>query len=337
MTKRPASPIKILIVDDNPLLQRALKDMLGLWGVGQITAVANGQEAKDALRREVFDLMVTDWVMEPVGGAQLIQWVRQSANSMRPAMPIIVLTANADLATVRSAWDAGADSVLAKPVPAATLARRIDAVLNRREAAPRGNSGSAGGAETRKDGRASDSGTSSPQPAALRPESGRAVQLPPPASSPLPPAATPPDPGAATLRSNDPRRVRLMLALDKLEAAIDRPDPIGSRLRHALSDLQLAAAGDSAASSIVASLSTCITWVEPELEGYVDALQAHAAALRWLVGSDGSTQSMAVALCLIRTLRASVRTLAARGQTDFGSWPDSGSPVPPGKSPLTGG
>ncbi|MFP5515877.1 MAG: response regulator [Alphaproteobacteria bacterium] len=335
MTKRPASPIKILIVDDNPLLQRALKDMLGLWGVGQITAVANGQEAKDALRREVFDLMVTDWVMEPVGGAQLIQWVRQSANSMRPAMPIIVLTANADLATVRSAWDAGADSVLAKPVPAATLARRIDAVLNRREAVPRGNGGSTGAAETRNEGRTDGSAPSSTQPAALRPASGGGVQLPPPSSS-LPPAATPPDPGAATLRNNDPKRVRLMLALDKLEAAIDRPDPIGSRLRHVLSDLQLAAAGDSAASSVVASLSTCVTWVEPDIEGYVDALQAHAAALRWMVGSDGSTQSMAMALCLIRALRASVRTLAARGHTDFGNWPEGGSPTPPDKSPLTG-
>lgn len=336
MTKRPAAPIKILVVDDNPLLQRALKDMLGLWGVGQITAVANGQEAKDTLRREVFDLMVTDWVMEPVGGAQLIQWVRQSANSMRPAMAIIVLTANADLATVRGAWDAGADSVLAKPVPAATLARRIDAVLNRRETTPRSSSGSNGAAETRNDGRSDVSGPSSPQPAALRPPSRGAVQLPPPATSSLPPAATPPDPGAATLRSDDPKRVRLMLALDKLEAAIDRPDPIGSRLRHALSDLQLAAAGDSAASSIVASLSTCITWVEPDVEGYIDAMQAHAAALRWLVGSDGGTQAMAVALCLIRTLRASVRTLAARGQTDFGNWPEGGSPTPPGKSPLTG-
>ncbi|PWC83834.1 regulator [Azospirillum sp. TSH100] len=323
MTKRPASPLKILIVDDNPLLQRALKDMLGLWGVGQITAVGSGQEAKDALRREVFDLMVTDWVMEPVGGAQLIQWIRQSPGSLRPTMPIIVLTANADLATVRSAWDAGADSVLAKPVPAATLARRIDAVLNRRDGAVR-----TGGTEPRGD--------------TARPAASGAAQLPPPArTSIIPPTALPastlpPDRNAAAMRSEDPKRVRLLLALDKLEAAIDRPDPIGSRLRHALSDLQVATAGDSAASSVVASLSTCVTWVEPDIEGYVDALQAHAAALRWLAGSDGGTQSMAVALCLIRTLRASVRTLAARGQSDFGNWPEAGNPTPPGKSPLTG-
>ncbi|MBK1836637.1 response regulator [Azospirillum sp. YIM B02556] len=352
MTKRPASPVKILIVDDNPLLQRALKDMLGLWGVGQITAVGNGQDAKDALRREVFDLMVTDWVMEPVGGAQLVQWIRQSPGSLRPSMPIIVLTANADLATVRSAWDAGADSVLAKPVPAATLARRIDAVLNRRDGTPRT---ATGGGESRSDGprpsgypggRSGDQGAAppagliAPRPAAPRPAAG-ASQLPPaipPVANPVPGLlpTTPPDRGAAAMRSDDPKRVRLLLALDKLEAAIDRPDPIGSRLRHSLSDLQIAAAGDSAASSIVASLSTCVTWVEPDIEGYVDALQAHAAALRWLVGSDGGTQSMAVALCLIRTLRASVRTLAARGHTDFGGWPEGGSPTPPGKSPLSG-
>ena len=338
MTKRPASPVKILIVDDNPLLQRALKDMLGLWGVGQITAVANGQEAKDALRREVFDLMVTDWVMEPVGGAQLIQWIRQSPGSLRPNMPIIVLTANADLATVRSAWDAGADSVLAKPVPAATLARRIDAVLNRRDGTPRTatggttTGGTTGGAEPRSESRPdsappvdqggiSPAGLPSPRPRGGRGAGGGGGGR---ARPPAPP------------RSDDPKRVRLLLALDKLEAAIDRPDPIGSRLRHSLSDLQIAATGDSAASSIVASLSTCVTWVEPDVEGYIDALQAHAAALRWLVGSDGSTQSMAVALCLIRTLRASVRTLAARGHTDFGNWPEGGSPTPPGKSPLTG-
>ncbi|BAI72395.1 two-component response regulator [Azospirillum sp. B510] len=329
MTKRLPSPLKILIADDNPLLQRALKDMLGLWGVGQIITVANGQEAKEALRRELFDLMVTDWVMEPVGGAQLIRWIRQSPESLRPKMPIIVLTANADLATVRSAWDAGADSVLAKPVPAATLARRIDAVLTRREAAVRG-----GG----DDG----AGPAGPRPESARPPSGAlsgisppggTARLPPPT---LPLAAGPPDRDAATPRSDDPQRLRLMLALDRLEAAIDRPDPIGSRLRHALSDLQVATAGESAASSIVASLSTCVTWVEPDVEGYADALQAHAAALRWLAGSDGGAQAMAVALCLIRTLRASVRTLAARGQGDFGGWPEGGNPPPPGKSPLTG-
>jgi len=321
MTKRPSSQIKILIVDDNPLLQRALKDMLGLWGVGQITAVSNGQDAKDALRREVFDLMVTDWVMEPVGGAQLIQWVRQSPGCLRPDLPIIVLTANADLSTVRCAWDSGADSVLAKPVPAATLARRIDAVLNRRDSG------------VKPGGQRPQESAAGPQPARhppqTAPQTDATPKLPPPPITPVLPAALTP-------RSTDPKRVRLLLALDRLEAAIERPDPIGSRLRHAVSDLQVAAAGEHAAASMVASLSTCVTWIEPDTEGFSDALQAHAAALRWAVGCDGGAQSMAVALCLIRTLRASVRTLAARGQSDFGGWPDTGpSTGPAAPSPKT--
>ncbi|WP_244433831.1 hypothetical protein [Azospirillum sp. B506] len=235
-------------------------------------------------------------------------------------------------------------------MPAATLARRIDAVLNRREGAVRtgGTENRSGTSRPASQGSASQGGGSiaglpSPPPMTPPRSVSGATQLPPP----IPPAtippttgpasALPPDRNAAAMRSEDPKRVRLLLALDKLEAAIDRPDPIGSRLRHALSDLQIATAGDSAATSIVASLSTCVTWVEPDIEGYVDALQAHAAALRWLAGSDSGTQSMAVALCLIRTLRASVRTLAARGHSDFGSWPESGGPTPPGKSPLTGG
>lgn len=292
---------KILIVDDNPLLQRAMKDMLGLWGVGLIATAGNGQEAKEALRRESFDLMVTDWVMQPVGGAQLIEWIRRSPGSLRPDLPIIVLTANADLPTVRAAWDAGADSVLAKPVPAATLARRIEAVLNRRDGTNlfRPTAAAAPAAPY-----SADSATDRPQ---------QPPRLPSPAAT-----ETPTD----QMRTTDPKRLRLLLALDRLEAAIEHPDAIGSRLRHAVADLQAAAADDHAANSIVASLSTCVTWVEPDTDGFADALQAHAAALRWAAGRDGSAQSMAVALCLIRTLRATVRTLALRGQNDIGGWPD---------------
>lgn len=312
MTMRPSlhgkSQAKILIVDDNPLLQRAMKDMLGLWGVGLIATAANGQEAKEALRRESFDLMVTDWVMQPVGGAQLIEWIRRSPGCRRPDLPIIVLTGNADLSTVRAAWDAGADSVLAKPVPAATLARRIEAVLNRRDGA--------GPSRPAEGTRPASPAASASEPARQQPPS-----LPSPAADPKPIHQTPTD----QMRTTDPKRLRLLLALDRLEAAIERPDAIGARLRHAVADLQAAAADDHAANSIVASLSTCVTWVEPDTDGFADALQAHAAALRWAAGRDGSAQSMAVALCLIRTLRATVRTLAQRGQNDIGGWPEQGT------------
>ncbi|AWK87171.1 response regulator [Azospirillum thermophilum] len=326
MTKRAATPLKILVVDDNPLLQRAMKDMLGLWGVGIISTVGNGQEAMELLRRDRFDLLVTDWVMEPVGGQQLIEWVRKSPASQRTDLPIIVLTANADLSTVRAAWDSGADSVLAKPVAAATLAKRIEAVLNRREAVvkpfPSAKRPPAGAGEAKA---ADDAGV--PQESEALPGVAATPRLP----SPTAPRT------AAYLRSSDHKRVRLLLALDRLEAAIERPDPLAPRLRRAVADLQSATAGDHTASSIVSSLATCVTWVDPDTDGYSDALHAHAAALRWFAGDEGGPQSAAVVLSLVRTLRATVRTLATRGQVDLGGWPErpggqNGAPSP--ESPL---
>ncbi|MBP2311968.1 response regulator [Azospirillum soli] len=330
MPRRYPSQLKILLVDDNPLLLRALKDMLNLWGVGQVIAAADGQEAKELLRREPYDLLVTDWVMEPVGGAQLLNWVRESPGSLNPDLPIIVLTANADLATVRAAWDAGADSVLAKPAPAATIARRIETVL----ANPRRNRTKTAGPEPRRP----------EHPSADRPAAAANPALP----NATPPNATPtgaplrlPPPGVP-VRSADPKRVRLLLALDRLEAALDKPDAIGSRLRHAVSDLQIASHGNHGAAAIVGSLSTCVTWVEPDAEGFGEAVQAHVAALRWIASCDeGGADTLIAVRALIRSLRATVRSLTLRGAADADIWPEpaptpqqgawgsDGTPLPP--------
>lgn len=318
MPRRYPSQLKILLVDDNPLLLRALKDMLGLWGVGQVVAAANGQEAKELLRRDPYDLLVTDWVMEPVGGAQLLNWVRQSPGSLNPDLPIIVLTANADLSTVRAAWDAGADSVLAKPAPAATIARRIEAVLSNPRRSQARTGGKTGGPRPQA------------QPSPTRPATPARPTLPngTPLRLPLP---------GPPVRSADPKRVRLLLALDRLEAALENPDSIGTRLRHAVSDLQMASHGNHGAAAIVGSLSTCITWVEPDAEGFGEAVQAHAAALRWIASCDDGADTLVAVRALIRSLRATVRTLTLRGTLDQDTWPNAqhgasgsdGFPLPP--------
>lgn len=314
MARRYPSHLKILVVENNALLQRALRDMLELWGVGQVVTVSNGQEAKELLRREPYDLLVTDWMMEPIGGAQLVSWVRRSPGSLSPDLPIIVLTANADLATVRAAWDAGADSVLAKPASAATIARRIETVLTRprrpRPARPEAES---------------DVRESRPEPATPRPalsSGSSSLRLPPPG---------PP------VRSAEPRRLRLLLALDRLEAALDKPDPLGTRLRHAVSDLQIAASADptglQGAAAMVASLSTCVTWVDHDAESFKEAVQAHMDALRWVATTAHDAETAVAVRALLRALRSMVRTLTLRGSADPSLWPDAPGggdhPLPP--------
>ena len=129
MTPRTLARLKILVADDNTLLRRGLKDMLSLWGVSRVVTAGDGGEAREILSSEPIDLVVTDWVMAPADGAALLNWIRHAPDSPRHDLPVIVLTAQADVPTVRAAWDIGADAVLAKPVSAVVIARRIEAVL----------------------------------------------------------------------------------------------------------------------------------------------------------------------------------------------------------------
>lgn len=132
MTASSISRLTVLVVDDNALLRHGLRETLGLWGTGVVLA-ADGEEAKIVLRRQSIDLVVTDWMMAPMGGAALLRWIRNSPDSPQRQVPVIVLTANTDVATVRTAWESGANAVLAKPVAPPELVRRIETVLGRQQ------------------------------------------------------------------------------------------------------------------------------------------------------------------------------------------------------------
>ena len=323
MPRRYPTHLKILVVENNPLLLRALRDMLEHLGIGQVIPAASGQEAMELLCREPYDLMVTDWVMEPVGGGQLVRWVRRSAGCLSPDLPVIVLTASADVATVRAAWDAGADTLLAKPASAATIARRIETVLNNPR---RGNRPRTAPAPADPD---IGNAPSSSHPAPHRP----AIS-----SGPVP-LRLPSPSWTVPLRSTDPKMVRLVLALDRLENALARPDTLGTRLRHVVSDLQLAATGNAAATAIVASLSTCVTWVDHDGESFQEALQAHMDALRWAIGNGGGSESTAALRVMVGALRTMVRSLGLRDGGGPGLWPDGAFGEPDhdgeaGQSPL---
>lgn len=270
MTARPLSRLKILVVDDNPLLRRGLKETFALWGANRVVVAADGAEAQAVLRREPMDVLLTDWMMEPVGGAALVRWVRCAPESPRPDLPILVLTARADVPTVRCAWDAGVDAVLAKPLAATEIVRRIETVLTRPRRRP--------------------AATASPPPPEDR--GAEPMRLPPPGSMA-------PD--------DRQRRLRLLVALDGLEAEADSPYPEADRLRDAVADVHRTAAGDPALAELAASLLACVVDVAPGGHGYVEAVRAHLAAFRWMLAHGGGTDA---ARSMLECLRATVRALA---------------------------
>ncbi|MCW2248255.1 DNA-binding response OmpR family regulator [Azospirillum fermentarium] len=254
--------LTVLMVEDDGLLRHGLRETLRLWGI-RVIAAADGEEAKAVLRRQLVDLVITDWMMAPTGGAALVRWVRTSPDSLRPATPILVLTGNTDLGTVRTAWDTGVTAVLAKPIAPAELLRRIETALNRP--------------------------TRSALPALVQ-------------------TADEPDRGA--------ERQRLVRALDRLEAEMARPRRDLLRLTSAILEVERTARGLPGVADIAASLSACLNGVGAGAQGFLDAIDAHLAALRWALANAADGTATAPGLpardSLVACLRATVRALSAR-------------------------
>lgn len=116
-----ASRLKILLVDDDTLIAMSSVEMLEDLGHDVVEA-NSGSQALELIRSGGhFDVMITDYSMPGMTGAQLAQAVR----TIRPKLPIVLATGYADL-------PAGAEvdlPRLAKPYNQAKLAREIHKAL----------------------------------------------------------------------------------------------------------------------------------------------------------------------------------------------------------------
>lgn len=82
----------------------------------------------EALKKERFDLLLIDWVLPDGTGVDLIHWAR---SNLGWDLPVLVVTARDDEATVVAALQAGADDYVVKPPKPSELLARI-AALGRR-------------------------------------------------------------------------------------------------------------------------------------------------------------------------------------------------------------
>lgn len=124
---------KVLLVDDDPENLWALQ--MALESDGHCVSVAGGADrAMDILRREHIQLLVTDYEMPGIDGAQLSVWAR--AQPAHAELPIVLLSAGPEPAGGICCWT----RFLRKPTDLADLSLAIDAyVAARLTATPRGH------------------------------------------------------------------------------------------------------------------------------------------------------------------------------------------------------
>jgi two-component system KDP operon response regulator KdpE len=123
---------KVLVVDDEPQIVRALRINLAARGYDVSTA-ASGQEALQVAATVHPEVVVLDLGLPDIDGATVIEGLRGWTS-----VPIIVLSARTDSGDKVAALDAGADDYVTKPFGMDELLARLRAAVRRASSVPAG-------------------------------------------------------------------------------------------------------------------------------------------------------------------------------------------------------
>jgi two-component system, chemotaxis family, chemotaxis protein CheY len=114
--------IRVLIAEDNQYLRKLIRNLLVNVGIKRIDEVTDGFEAIKNLEP---DIVILDWELPLLNGAELVRIVRTPGMLTRPAMPIIMFGASAERWRIAEAKRLGVSVYLTMPISAKTLLDRI--------------------------------------------------------------------------------------------------------------------------------------------------------------------------------------------------------------------
>ncbi len=119
---------KILVVDDEPQIRRALRTSLEAHGY-EVATAGNGEEAVLVAAEAAPDLVFLDLGLPDMDGTEVIRRIRGFSET-----PIIVLSVRDQQADKVAALDVGADDYVTKPFGMEELLARLRATLRRSQA-----------------------------------------------------------------------------------------------------------------------------------------------------------------------------------------------------------
>jgi two-component system, OmpR family, response regulator PrrA len=117
----------VLVVDDDRAIRVVLERSLALEGF-DVLAVADGEQALEAVVGAQPDVVVLDVGLPGIDGVEVVRRVRAGGNDV----PICILSARVDVGDRVIGLEAGADDYMVKPFAVAELVARLNALLRRR-------------------------------------------------------------------------------------------------------------------------------------------------------------------------------------------------------------
>jgi two-component system response regulator MprA len=118
--------MRIMVVDDERAVRESLRRALELEGY-EIELAGDGAEALSLLANGAPDALVLDVLMPGIDGLEVCRRLRRNGNQL----PILMLTARAEVENRVAGLDAGADDYVTKPFALEELLARLRALLRR--------------------------------------------------------------------------------------------------------------------------------------------------------------------------------------------------------------
>ena len=119
--------IPVLVVDDYKTMIRIIRNLLKQLGFEAVDEAADGTEALGKMKERRYGLVISDWIMEPMTGYELLKQVRSDSSLSKT--PFIMVTAESKTENVIAAKKAGVNNYIVKPFNAPTLKSKIEAVF----------------------------------------------------------------------------------------------------------------------------------------------------------------------------------------------------------------
>jgi two-component system chemotaxis response regulator CheY len=117
---------KVLVVDDSGTMRKIIIRSLNALGVTDIVEAADGSDGLEVFKQHQFDAVLTDWNMPRMTGLELLKAIRATGS----AVPIVLITTEAEKGRVLEAVQAGVSDYLVKPFETEGLRKKLQKFLS---------------------------------------------------------------------------------------------------------------------------------------------------------------------------------------------------------------
>jgi len=124
------SQMKVLVLDDQPMMQIMLRQVLKECGFNNISITEKASQAQALLQKQKFDLVLLDLNLPESSGLEVLAHIRHTQN--HHGLPVIIVSAEGNRESIVACLEGGADDFIVKPFAFKTMQEKILRLLTKK-------------------------------------------------------------------------------------------------------------------------------------------------------------------------------------------------------------